>query len=295
VYDKDQLYPEYVVLYNRQFAKDDPAAIERALAVPFHMELPVYWSNCHRNPNTDPFHCQYYVRKATRDILQHMVLATLDAPARAKVLRARRVENAEIWNTYVNYKTTMRSRLSTKHQAGSAGFVNANVLDGDETTGHVRTDEFLHTLYSEDAISVENIEEPLNEHMLWHGTSKEGAEAIVQHDFKIARGAAKHGKRFGEGAYFAETLNKSLDYAQEENGLKWVLLCRVTCGEYYYTEENVETDAHRKAAAGGKDSVLANPKKQGPREFIVLHEEQVYPEFILELDCRKDVVIDSTE
>lgn len=33
----------------------------------------------------------------------------------------------------------------------------------------------------------------------------------------------------------------------------------------------------------GKHAVLANPSSKGPREFIVLSEMQVYPEYLVEL------------
>jgi len=124
----------------------------------------------------------------------------------------------------------------------------------------------------------------------WH--QQRGAEAIVRNDFTIARGkgTSKHGKRFGEGAYFAEDLDKSLSYATpDENGRTWVLLCRVVCGDYYYTENKKEVDAHQQSSRAGKHSVLANPEKKGPREFIIQMEKCVYPEFCLELDVEGDV------
>lgn len=166
--------------------------------------------------------------------------------------------------------------------------VPAEELMGDGESGHVTTAKHLEHLKVEgvldEAISLENLEGNLNEHLLWHGTTKEAAEAIVHNDFRIPKGSqVSHGSRFGNGAYFAENLDKSLSYAQDEDGVKFVLLCRVTCGQFYYTEKNWESEAHTQAEKNSLDCVLANPNKTGPREFIILSADQVYPEFILEI------------
>merc|ERR1712216_61971 len=124
-------------------------------------------------------------------------------------------------------------------------------------------------------------------HLLWHGTSKEAAEAIVLNDFVIPEGRATHGTRFGKGAYFAEDLEKSLSYAPiDGDGRQWVLLCRVLCGDMYYTEVGSLPGAVDLARQAGKDSVLANPDARGPREFIMPTTDQVYPEHILELSMK---------
>lgn len=166
--------------------------------------------------------------------------------------------------------------------------VPAEELDGNTDQGHVTTLKHLQALRVDrklDAeISIENLEDALNENLLWHGTTKEASELIVHDDFRIPQGSqVTHGRRFGVGAYFAEDLDKSMSYARNENGTKFILLCRVTCGQFYYTEASSETQAHDTAAKNSKNCVLANPGKVGPREFIVLSADQVYPEFILEV------------
>merc|ERR1712232_724205 len=93
-------------------------------------------------------------------------------------------------------------------------------------------------------------------------------------------GTAVSGLKYGPGAYFAEELGKALAYSMGDT--KCVLLCRVACGEIYYTEAS-DCDASLKASQSGKDLVLANPQRLGPREFVALRQEQIYPEFILEL------------
>lgn len=295
-YDPDQVYPEYVVLYNRQHRHDDPESINAMIATPFHMQLPVYWTNVALDPRTNPFHDQYKVRKSTLAILDRLVQASFHAEGQEVSLEgARRIENSNVWNSYVQSKQELWPLIRGTRSSGSLpspspknnkrAFVPANELDGDASSGHVLTHVHLQGESMEEAISVATLEAPLNEFLCWHGTSRGAAEAIVRNDFTIPidNQPSLHGKRFGPGAYFAEELEKSLGYAKEENGIKCVLLCRILCGDIYYTEEKVDLDADMKRQSAGKHSILANPEKVGPREFIIKSAAQVYPEFILEL------------
>jgi hypothetical protein len=62
IYNQDQIYPEYVVLYSRIMRNDDVKQLERAAqAIPFQMELPIYWANCHRSPQQASFQIHYRV------------------------------------------------------------------------------------------------------------------------------------------------------------------------------------------------------------------------------------------
>lgn len=298
VYNADQVYPEYVILYERVYKGSESKRRDISRRSTFHMQLPIYWCNCHKNPEVDPFHEQYVIRLSTREILQRLVAATYtNKGQRLRIAAARRIENSHVWCSYVASK----KRLWAQLMGAEEGFKPANELDGDEASGNVLTSVHLRGECIEESISVSNLEEPLNEYLLWHGTSKRAAETIVCNDFTIAQGAAvKHGKRFGPGAYFAEDLVKSLSYAEEADGIRYVLLCRVLCGDIHYTEAWTEKDADQVAARQGKNSVLANPSttnhpnkevqmdddgkvKKGPREFIIHDNAQVYPEYILEL------------
>lgn len=136
--------------------------------------------------------------------------------------------------------------------------VPAEELYGDATQGHVTTFQALKDIDKGESthgceININNLEDALNENLLWHGTSKDAAEAIVHEHFRIPKGSeVLHGDRFGNGAYFAENIDKSLTYAKDENGTKYILLCRVTCGQYYYTELSSESSAHTTAEQAKK-------------------------------------------
>lgn len=299
VYDADQVYPEYIVIYKRVGKGEDLELINRKLAlVEFHMQLPCYWTNCYQNPEKDIFHMHITVAQPTKELLQKLAQASLAEDKPVTVLSARRIEHSEIWNRYVKFKQMLRARLRQQVKGDVAegkervGFTPVHELDGDPSRGHVLTQVNLKDDL-EQAISVDNIEEMLNEHMLWHGTSKEAAEKITTSDFYIPTekdvGSMKHGKRFGTGAYFAESLTKSLSYAPKSHGVQHVLLCRVLCGDIYYTEKAAENDADVKALLANKDSILANPTRlykmpsPEPREFIILRADAVYPEYVLEV------------
>ena len=184
-----------------------------------------------------------------------------------------RVEDSGLWCRYLRWKKAM----SSSNQA----CVPPNELDGDPESGHVLTDKILADFHGDEAISVENMAPGLNEMLLWHGTSPEAARAIATDGFLI-KSTFSHGRRFGDGVYLAEDLGKSLSYCKESDGISYVLLCRATCGHIHYTEENYAAQAHVRAKSLGKTCVLANPQKQGPREYILFEADQVYPEYIVE-------------
>ncbi|CAE8700399.1 unnamed protein product, partial [Polarella glacialis] len=143
---------------------------------------------------------------------------------------------------------------------------------------------------AEEAASIENMDFALNELLLWHGTDEESATAIAESGFLFgSAGTVKHGRRFGEGAYFAEDLTKNIGYAPaSEAGVRYVLLCRTVCGHIWYTEKSSDTDAHQDAKISLKHSVLANTDGKGPREYVLFEDIQAYPEYIVQLAVNGD-------
>ncbi|CAE7215636.1 Tnks [Symbiodinium natans] len=287
LYNSDAIYPEYVVLYTRVFASDPPSKVARLTADLYHLQLPVYWANCHKDPAREPFHDQFLVAQYTVLLLQELATACFKGKTgTVEIVRAKRVENSVTWQKYVAYKKKLQQQMQgLAVDRPERPFLTARDLDSTHG-GEILTFSFLNSRDStEECVSITNLEEPLNEHLLWHGTSKEAAEKIAESDFKIPVGKdMKHAARFGNGAYLAEDLEKSLTYAEPtSDGNRVVLLCRTLCGDFYYTESHTEINAAQKREAQSKHSVLANPLGQGPREFIVPSSDQVYPEFILEL------------
>lgn len=278
VYTPDAIYPEYVVLYSRVFQRDSAQDVARLSSQRFHMQLPVYWANTHQDPARTIFHEQYIVRRHTVALLQGLADACFKGRGKVTVMTARRIENAELWNGYTKFKEDLRRRLNGRRRSLSE-------LDGHPESGDTLIHKFLSGNNTEDSIASNNLDEDVNEFLLWHGTSQGAADSIAQNNFRIPEGAdAKHGARFGNGAYLAEDFEKALTYCKDgDNGIMYVLLCRALCGDIYYTEAHTQIDAGLKRMAEGKHSVVGNPEGVGPREFVVPEQSQVYPEYILEV------------
>jgi len=283
VYDRDQVYPEYILLYHRVHAgePDGAAALAR---VHLDMQLPVYWRSCHRDLGAEDFQDQYRVRRATLRLLQRLADRSLVGEA-WKLAGARRVENSVVWRRYCAYKDQLRLRLAAHVAQGG------DPITPKETCGVLTSHYLRDPAFAEQVLSIDHLDSGVNEHLLWHGTSLANAESIAAHGFSIpiAR-EAQHGNRFGRGVYFAEELNKSLGYAAEKDGRCWVLLCRVACGRLYETDSPEEPEAHLRAREAGVDAVLATPRGCGPREVVALEDNQIYPEYILELAPEQSVM-----
>lgn len=283
VYDPDQVYPEYIILFHRIFAGDPPIDWSKKKA-DIQMEVPPYWENMHKNPRTEPFNTSRQVTQHDFEKLQALVDASKQSAgldkAESHLKRVTRVENSDMWNRYIDKKKA----LSEKHPNGCT---RARDLDGNPHTGMVITKQIMRAAGDADALSDDVLKEKINEYLLFHGTSKSAADAIVHSGFKIGHSGAD---RFGSGAYLAEDISKALNYAQAFGSTRYVLVCRVACGDFLYTEEANKGDATKVGQAQGKDATLANPKedwggwKAGCREFIVYEPDQVYAEYILEID-----------
>ncbi|CAE8702895.1 unnamed protein product, partial [Polarella glacialis] len=283
LYDPDQVYPEYVILYDRL----DGGKTLKSNDAPFHLELPVYWFNVHRNPIADPFSVHYTVRKKIKDLIQRLSSGTCSG-SKPVVLDVQRVEDSELWNRYVGFKAGLHQRLRSR---GETRCLPPNELDGRPESGHALTSKLLEDeVDAEEAAGIENMDVALNELLLWHGTDAESATAIAESGFLFgSAGTVKHGRRFGEGSYFAEDLAKSIGYAPASSaGVRYVLLCRTVCGHIWYTEKSSDTEAHQDAKRSLKHSVLANPDGKGPREYVLFEDTQVYPEYIVQLAVNDD-------
>lgn len=274
VYNEDQVYPEYLVIYERLHggARSSPPRED----LPFQLELPLYWKTVGKNPYKEGFRKHRVVKHEIVELFQRLADGTCKSSV--KVLKVRRIEDSALWCRYINWKRNLSQGLLEEGDKIKA----PNELDGNPDSGHVLTEKILAENRGDHAISVENMQPGLNEMLLWHGTSQQAAEAIAEEGFVVAD--ARHGRRFGNGVYLAEDLTKSLDYCKSAaNGVNYVLLCRATCGHIYYTEKDWDSGADSPAKAAGCTCVLANPSKKGPREYILFDQSQVYPEYIVEM------------
>ncbi|CAE7022596.1 PARP12 [Symbiodinium natans] len=270
VYNTDQVYPEYLVLYQRLHGGESaPRLMPEA---PFLLELPLYWKNVDRNPAMEAFREHWIVKPRICELIQLLADETASGAA-LEVLSARRVEDSGLWLQYVAFKQAVHEklRLSGQQRCTPPQDLARSLGNGS-----------LWAALDAERLEARDLSVAVNELLLWHGTSREAAESIAERGFEISE-RSTHGRRYGPGVYLAEDLSKSISYCPDKAGPKYVLLCRAVCGQIFYTEKGWHDEAGEEAARGDKHCVLANPGKQGPREYILLQSAQVYPEYIVEI------------
>ncbi|CAE8603801.1 unnamed protein product [Polarella glacialis] len=140
-------------------------------------------------------------------------------------------------------------------------------------------------------ITAGGLDRRVNETVLWHGTSPQGAVGIAQNGFDLSRAGSAAGSMYGPGIYLAEASSKSDEYAQDDNGGLYsgeycLLICKVVLGEPMCLTaggNSVHTSIKASMDGGAYDSVLGDREASVGtyREFVVYREEQVYPEFIV--------------
>eukprot|EP00927_Polykrikos_kofoidii_P019180 TRINITY_DN1893_c1_g1_i3.p1 TRINITY_DN1893_c1_g1~~TRINITY_DN1893_c1_g1_i3.p1 ORF type:complete len:491 (-),score=65.50 TRINITY_DN1893_c1_g1_i3:120-1421(-) len=197
-----------------------------------------------------------------------------DMPTGVTVKKVQRIEDPKMWNRFY----LKRHELVVSRRGRCTP---VEILDGsDATEGQVATalslreDPFATTMLGP---CMEN----MCEFYLFHGTSPEGALGIVRQGFDLSRAGTSTGAMFGRGAYFAECASKADEYAREEEltGMYAILVCRVICGEMFRTTRALNEEIDRSTY----DGVLGDREASVGtyREFVVMTEDQVYPEFIV--------------
>ncbi|CAK0878863.1 unnamed protein product [Prorocentrum cordatum] len=198
------------------------------------------------------------------------------------VVKVKRNENLAIWKKYDRSGRGKASLL----KRGADDDPDSDQLDFKAykvATSQLNSSEFMKP---------EPLDESVNEWMLWHGTTIEGARGICEVDFKQKYAGTQTGSLYGKGIYFAESFTKADEYAgpcggpdDAEADLLVVLLCRVVGGRVHYTDQDTP-DPHflsKSVVHGSYDSVLGDREKlKGTfREFIVYNNDQAYPEYIV--------------
>lgn len=164
--------------------------------------------------------------------------------------------------------------------------------EGDFTSGHVTTDAFTcHLAHGA------QLDQNLNEHYLFHGTTPEAAEGIAESGFRLNLAGTHAGTMFGKGAYFAERVSKADEYASSGSGIGHalgfrgfsqkkdefaILICRVCCGKVFRAlRATDQSEFVPLIEQGAIDGVLGDREASVGtyREFVVFKEAQIYPEY----------------
>lgn len=204
-------------------------------------------------------------------------------PKMMTATRVLRVENNKLWQRYAAEVKRVKSKRKHRCTAierlrGGNPLTVSSAAGGMKLTG--------------------KLDATLNETVLWHGTSPEGAMGIAQNGFDLGRvgSAANEAGRgcrsmYGPGVYLAEASSKSDEYARDDQGGEFagmycLLICRTVLGEpMCLTAGGDNVHAMIKAAmdGGAYDSVIGDREVSVGtyREFVIYREEQAYPEFIV--------------
>lgn len=121
-----------------------------------------------------------------------------------------------------------------------------------------------------------------NEKRLFHGTSETTVPIINERGFNRSY-AGVNATCYGKGSYFAVNASYSANdtYSKpNQNGEKFMYLCRVLTGDHALGQQNMIAPP-AKAGSGvlTYDSVV--DKMTTPNMFIVFHDTQAYPEYLI--------------
>lgn len=204
------------------------------------------------------------------------------AVKRLKVLCVQHNANPALWTNYVQQRNEIKSTIEQNDILNMTNLCRQPPL----------TFQILEksTKYKE---ALGSLDTCTNEFLLFHGARKSAVESICSTDFKLNLSGMSAGSLYGPGVYFAECSSKSDEYSvEEQDGLLVMLLCRVTCGRLFCTDERgpdthalvqscTGNDARYHAVLGDRERVVNTY-----REFVIFNNDQAYPEYVITY-CRE--------
>ncbi|XP_072026437.1 protein mono-ADP-ribosyltransferase PARP14-like [Amphiura filiformis] len=119
------------------------------------------------------------------------------------------------------------------------------------------------------------------ERTLFHGTSQDTCDKINRHGFNRSY-SGKNGTAHGKGTYFARDAAYSNGYAAASgpNNYKHMYMCKVLTGEFAQGNPNMVSPPPKpNSPTEMYDCVVDNVN--GPRVFVVFHDSQAYPEYLI--------------
>jgi len=192
----------------------------------------------------------------------------------AKKMRVVKVEHNLNHRSWVNYSN---ARQEVRDQVSQKGFKieQRNALTSDEVLKWP---------------CLGGVDSTVNEYVLFHGTQRKAVESICKSDFMISlSGTRARSLLYGKGVYFADSCSKSDEYAAKDksDGYCTMLLCRVTCGQMFYTAERTpDTDKLVEQCTKSNanfHSILGDREKaRGTyKEYVIYNNDLSYPEFVV--------------
>jgi len=209
-------------------------------------------------------------------------------PDRLQLVNLVEVANGELWVDYMARQEGIRRELQSESHKTETG-QRSGVDDFAQTFFEVDADTNLIAVggAGEEHLFAPPLDHCVNEVLLFHGTSPLAAETISRQNFRVDFAGSNAGTLYGRGVYFAENASKSDEYTRPHirTGNRTLLLCRVTLGKPYYTDQvDVNPrDCEHACLKQSFHSILGDRRKcRGTfREFVVFDEDQVYANYIL--------------
>jgi hypothetical protein len=217
-------------------------------------------------------------------------------PDAFRILEVHRVMNDQVWREYTGKREEVRANVG--------GQVPPNQVPGGAQT--------MNALLAHEG-AMPRLDTGVNECWLFHGTNREAASGIAENDFRLDMSGSNAGTLYGKGIYLAENATKSDEYGEGPKGPagfpcemgyeaprpppgkpleivyeSYILVCRSMLGRVRYTDERKPDpdDLQSRSMNGEYESVIGDRLKISKtfREFIVYHDDHVYPEYVIKYE-----------
>jgi len=221
VYDKNQVYTEYVILYERvyadvKFGYASFAVLRGSGDAKFHFQVPPYWNNFSKNPAEERFDEETQLRRRGDVFVQRMLRWTLGVED-LDMSQTTRLENSDMLREYLQAKRQIRDDLEEK----------CMIPPRERAWELVMPDEKLDEFEAEGQVcgfSLQHFDHDINEVFLWAPV-----ELTANNELPGIREAADRAKQscalFTNARDVLETCRPT---AEKEHG---ILLCRAVCGQ----------------------------------------------------------------
>eukprot|EP00927_Polykrikos_kofoidii_P077970 TRINITY_DN74851_c0_g1_i1.p1 TRINITY_DN74851_c0_g1~~TRINITY_DN74851_c0_g1_i1.p1 ORF type:complete len:1591 (-),score=283.88 TRINITY_DN74851_c0_g1_i1:245-4540(-) len=146
VYNLDQVYPEYVILYERvgrgyEYGGDSWGALRR-MNSKVVLEVPCHWRNAHVDPSSESFSEMYQVSRGVIRLLDSVSRRSALAAhgSLMSIMRASRIEDSAMWLTYLDRRRVVQQRgceafPSSEGDLAAASEIRAAAAEDDEVGG----------------------------------------------------------------------------------------------------------------------------------------------------------------
>lgn len=292
IWDQDQVYPEYAIIYERHAEADDeessPMSIEDASHLSLDQRaLPWYWHNSAEIVGRDTSgamifhetHPSVHMKATMQRIIDKTWVHSWtsarkgadgrmlpaedphgDMPDKLRVLKVLRLEYSEMWNAYREEQDAIRHRRG-RLQPGIAAS--------------------LRTLHALPFRLRSQLMPDVAEGYLWCPCSPTEVASITERGF-LERTAASWSERFGQGFCLSECSSRADENSADEpdgyyRGYYAMLLCRASLGKVQFLS-SPDPSAHEHTGEGHEfDGTVAT--SEGYRDFMFHSKDAIYPEY----------------